>query len=67
LQEVLGHGNTMTMQKFLGDLAHKTITPEIQRTIGVVMGWQARDRIEVARELRKQWRRFAAIPPFWSS
>jgi triphosphatase len=68
LQDVLGHDNdTTTTQTFLGDLAHQPVTPEIQRTIGVVMGWQARDRIEVARELRKQWRRFAAIPPFWSN
>jgi triphosphatase len=68
LQDVLGHDNdTTTTQKFLGDLAHQSVTPEVQRTIGAVMGWQARDRIEVRRKLRKQWRRFAAIPPFWSS
>jgi triphosphatase len=68
LQDVPGHDNdTTTTQKFLSDLAHQPVTPEIQRTIGVVMGWQARDRIEVGRELRKQWRRFAAIPPYWSS
>jgi hypothetical protein len=68
LQGVLGHDNdTTTTQRFLGDLAHQPATPEVQRTIGVVMGWQARDRIEVGRELRKQWRRFAAIPPFWFS
>jgi triphosphatase len=68
LQGVLGHDNdTTTTQKFLGDLADQPVTPEVQRTIGAVMGWQARDRIEVGRELRKQWRRFAAIPPYWSS
>jgi triphosphatase len=68
LQNVLGHDNdTTTTQKFLGELAHQPVTPEVQRTIGAVMGWQARDRIEVRRELRKHWRRFAAIAPFWSS
>jgi triphosphatase len=66
LQDVLGHDNdTTTTQKFLSDLAHQPVTPEVQRTIGVVIGWQARDRIEVGRELRWQWRRFATIPPFW--
>ena len=68
LQDVLGHDNdTTTAQKFLGDLANQPVTPEVQRAIGAVMGWQARNRIEVGRELRKQGRRFAAIPLFWSS
>jgi triphosphatase len=68
LQDVLGHDNdTTTTQRFLGDLADQAVTPEVQRTIGAVMGWQARDRIELGHELRKQWRRFAAIAPFWSS
>jgi hypothetical protein len=39
-----GH-DTTTTQKFLRDLAHQLVTPEINWTIGVVMGWQARDRI----------------------
>ena len=68
LQDLLGHDNdTTTTQSFLGDLADQAVTPEVQRTIGAVMGWQARDRIELGHELRKQWRRFAAIAPFWSS
>jgi hypothetical protein len=34
LQDVLGRDNdTTTTQKFLGDLAHQPVTPEIQRTI----------------------------------
>ena len=68
LQDLLGHDNdTTTTQSFLGDLADQAVTPEVQRTIGAVMGWQARDRIELGHELRKQWRRFAAIAPFSSS
>ena len=61
MQDVLGHDNdTTTTQRCLGDLALQPVTSEIQRTIGVVMGWQARDHIEVGRALRKQWHRFAA-------
>jgi len=33
--------------------------------IGTVTGWQARDQIEVAKTLRKRWRRFKATPAFW--
>jgi triphosphatase len=68
LQDSLGHDNDATMtQPFLGALAQHSVTPEVQRAIGAVMGWQARDRIEVGRKLRKHWRQFAAMPPFWAS
>ena len=64
LQDEPGHDNdTTTTPKFLGDLARQPVTPEIQPTICVMMGWQARDRIEVGRELR-------TVPghsAFWSS
>jgi hypothetical protein len=42
------------------------VTPEIQRTIGAVIGWQARDQIEIEKTLHNHWRRFKALSTFWS-
>jgi hypothetical protein len=68
LQNALGHANDATItQPFLSILASDPVTPEIQRTIGAVIGWQARDRIEIEKTLHKCWRRFKAMPTFWSS
>ncbi|HEY2621500.1 MAG TPA: CHAD domain-containing protein [Acetobacteraceae bacterium] len=67
LQDMLGHDNDATTTlPFLRALAHDPVTPEVQRTIGAVMGWQARDRAATATMLRKQWRRFKSLPAFWS-
>jgi inorganic triphosphatase YgiF len=66
LQDALGHDNDMSVTwPFLCTLAHDPTMPEIQRSIGAVMGWQARDRIEIGRALREHWRRFKTIPTFW--
>ncbi len=66
LQDALGHDNDASMTwPFLYTLARDPATPEVQRTIGAIMGWQARDRIEVGRTLRKHWRYFKAMPTFW--
>ncbi len=66
LQDALGHDNDATMtQPLLATLACDSVTPELQRTIGAVIGWQARDRIVVHKTLRKHWRRFRAMPAFW--
>ncbi|MGA3401259.1 MAG: CHAD domain-containing protein [Acetobacteraceae bacterium] len=66
LQDALGHDNDATMtQPLLATLACDSVTPELQRTIGSVIGWQARDRIVVHKTLRKHWRRFRAMPAFW--
>jgi triphosphatase len=67
LQNALGHANDATIaQPFLGTLAADSVTPELQRTIGAVIGWQARDRIEIEQTLHRHWRRFKGIPTFWS-
>ncbi|HME27153.1 MAG TPA: CHAD domain-containing protein [Acetobacteraceae bacterium] len=66
LQDALGHDNDASMTwPFLCALARDPVTPEVQRTIGAVMGWQARDRVETATTLRKHWRRFKGMAPFW--
>ncbi len=67
LQDALGHDNDATTTRpLLGVLACEPVAPEVQRTIGVVIGWQARDRIAVHKTLRKLWRRFKEMPEFWS-
>jgi triphosphatase len=67
LQNALGHANdATTAQPFLSTLARDPVTPEIHRTIGVMVGWQARDRTEIEKTLHKHWRRFRAMPTFWS-
>jgi triphosphatase len=66
LQDALGHGNDASMTwPFLCTLTKDSVTPEVQRTIGAVMGWQARDGIEVERTLREHWRQFKAMRTFW--
>jgi triphosphatase len=67
LQNALGHANDATMtQPFLSTVAGGPVAPEVQRAIGAVIGWQARDVIAVDKTLRKRWRRFKATPAFWS-
>jgi CHAD domain-containing protein len=68
LQDALGHDNDALMTwPILRTLARDPVTPEVQRCIGAVMGWQARDRIEVGWTLRRHWRRFKSMPTFWPS
>ena len=68
LQDILGHDNDAAMTRpLLCTLARDPATPEVQRAVGSVMGWQARDGAEVRRTLRKHWRRFKAMPTFWAS
>jgi inorganic triphosphatase YgiF len=66
LQNALGHENDATMtQPLLAALPLDAVTPEVQRAVGALMGWQARDRIAVRTPLRGHWRRFKSIQLFW--
>ncbi len=66
LQDDLGHDNDASVAwPFLCALARDSMTPDVQRSIGVVMGWQARGRLAVGR-LHKSWQQFKAMPTFWS-
>jgi CHAD domain-containing protein len=38
---------------------------DLQRAIGGVIGWQARDRLVSLRRLRRRWRQFRSMPLFW--
>ena len=66
LQDALGHDNDAAMTApLLSTLERDELARGVQRSIGVVMGWQARDRLAGARTLNKQWRRFKAAAPHW--
>jgi CHAD domain-containing protein len=68
LQDALGHDNdATTTQPFLYALSLHPVMPEVQRAIGALMGWQARDRIAVQTVLRRQWQQFKAIKPAWQN
>jgi CHAD domain-containing protein len=67
IQSALGRANDATVaQPFLSTLANDPLTSEIHRTIGAVIGWQARDRTETEKTLHKHWRRFRSIPTLGS-
>lgn len=66
LQDELGHDNDARVAwPLLSALAREGITPDVQRTIGVVMGWQAHGRLAAGR-LQKSWRQFKTMPTIWS-
>jgi inorganic triphosphatase YgiF len=66
LQNSLGHDNDASMTwPLLCTLARDQTELKAQRSLGAVMGWQARDRIEVGLAMHKHWRQFKTIPTFW--
>ena len=66
LQNVLGRDNDAAMTApLLSTLERDELAQGVQRSIGVVAGWQARDRLTEAQALKKQWRRFKAAAPHW--
>ena len=41
-------------------------SPEIQRPIGALLGWSARDGVAAAATLDQRWRKFKHTPCYWS-
>ena len=66
LQASLGRVRDIASTRILLDAIRQDDQPALQLAIGAVAGWQARDRIAVAKTLRRRWRRFKATPAFWS-
>jgi triphosphatase len=66
LKASLGRVRDIASTRILLDAIKQDDQPALQLAIGVVAGWQARDRIVLARTLRRRWRRFKAAPAFWS-
>jgi triphosphatase len=65
LQVILGHARDIATTRILLDAIRQDDQPALRLAIGAVAGWQARDRIAVAKTLRKRWRRFKATPSIW--
>jgi triphosphatase len=66
LKASLGRTRDIASTPILLDAIRQDDQPALQLAIGAVAGWQARDRIAVAKSLRRRWRRFKATPAFWS-
>ena len=66
LQSSLGRARDIAGTRSLLDAIRQDDQPALQLAIGAVAGWQARDRIAVAKTLRRRWRRFKATQAFWS-
>jgi hypothetical protein len=65
LQTSLGRARDIASTRILLDAIRQEDQPSLHPALGAVAGWQARDRIAVAKTLRKRWRRFKATPAFW--
>ena len=65
VQASLGRARDIASSRTLLDAIRQDDQPAFHLAIGAVAGWQARDRIAVAKTLRKRWRRFKATPTFW--
>jgi triphosphatase len=66
LKGSLGRVRDIAGTRILLDAIRQDDQPALELAIGAVAGWQARDRIAVAKTLRRRWRRFKSTPAFWS-
>jgi triphosphatase len=66
LKASLGRVRDIASTRILLDAIGQDGQPALQLAIGAVAGWQARDRIALAKTVRRRWRRFKATPAFWS-
>jgi triphosphatase len=65
LQDSLGRACDIASSRGLLDAIRHDDQKMLHLAIGAVAGWQARDRIAVAKTLRKRWLRFKATSVFW--
>jgi len=66
LQDILGTDNDITTtQSLLRDVEESTLSPQVHKAVGAITGWQGRDGIETAAALRRSWRKFIDVEPFW--
>jgi triphosphatase len=66
LQNALGHDNdATTTASLLSTLERDELVQGVHRSIGVVTGWLARDRLAETEALKKRWHRFKAAAPDW--
>jgi CHAD domain-containing protein len=67
LQDALGRENdaAVTLPRAV-TLTRSVADPQVERCVGAVIGWQARDRIEASRKLGGSWRQFKTMQPVWA-
>jgi len=66
LQHTLGIDNDVqTSRILLQTIAQESVANDVHRAIGVLIGWQERDRIVNAKKLLKNWHAFKKSNPFW--
>jgi len=65
LQASLGRARDIASARMMLHAIREEDRPELGVAIGVVVGWQGRDQIAVAKTLRKRWRRFKKTSAFW--
>jgi triphosphatase len=67
LQDALGNANDSAVTRSL--IASVTeqaeVTPDIHQAVGALIGWSARDRLAIAKCLRRRWRKFKTAKEFW--
>ena len=67
LQEALGlDHDAATTQPLLDEIGQASRSVAVHQAIGVVIGWQACDCAGAGDVLVEEWRRFKALPPFWT-
>ncbi len=68
LQEALGlDHDAATTRPLLQEVGGASRSSGVHQALGVVIGWQARDSLAAGERLTERWRRFKAMPPFWSA
>jgi inorganic triphosphatase YgiF len=66
LQDALGlDHDAATTRPLLEEIGRDSRSCGVHQAIGIVAGWQARDTLAAGETLKRQWKRFKALPPFW--
>jgi triphosphatase len=66
LQDVLGAlCDTETTHRLLDRIGSETVSPEVHKAIGAILGWSARDKRDQLASIDRLWRAFRSAKPFW--
>jgi triphosphatase len=66
LQDGLGAlCDTETTHRLLERIGSETVSPEVHKAIGAILGWSARDKRDQLASIDRLWRAFRSAKPFW--
>ncbi|MBB5751358.1 CYTH and CHAD domain-containing protein [Prosthecomicrobium pneumaticum] len=65
LQQALGRANDSAVLPQLLDSLTTGAAPDLVRAAAYLEGWRARDDHDTEQDIRKAWRRFRSVEPFW--